>query len=351
MDKKDIKILIVNDKIDLRNIIRDYLRQDGYSNLTVSENGKSAFRKAKSEKIDMIVADYDIPELSGLDLLKAIRNDNLTSELPFILISSETQQKHVALAAEKKVDAYIVKPFSYQTLSDKVDYLLRKILKPSDSDIHYRDANRLAGSGLLEEALDKYRQAMEASQNAMAAIHYKVGRIHEQMQMIDTAESDYHEAIAMSDVFVEAHDALGEICLQKGDSADALGYFKRSSEISPLNASRQMNLGEARYSTGDFEGAEKAFKLALELDPTKTHLFNHLGISMRRQGKLGEALEYLIRAAEIASDDENLFYNISRVYMDLGDAEEAKKYLNKALGLNPHMEEARVLLDRIREKA
>ena len=75
MDKTKVKILVVNDKIELRSIIRDYLRDEGYRNLSVTENGLQALRKAASELPDLIVADMDLPGLSGLELLREIRQN------------------------------------------------------------------------------------------------------------------------------------------------------------------------------------------------------------------------------------------------------------------------------------
>ena len=165
------------------------------------------------------------------------------------------------------------------------------------------------------------------------------------------AETDYLEAVSLSDLFVDAYDALGLLNMKKDLNEEALEYLRRGTEISPLNALRQMHLGEALLETGHFEAAERAFKFALELDPTQTHAFNRIGISLRRQGKLEEALRYFLQAMEVTADDENLFYNVARVHQDQGDRAMAASYLEKALQLNPDFEKARDLLDRIRPGA
>ncbi|MFH1135405.1 MAG: tetratricopeptide repeat protein [Pseudomonadota bacterium] len=343
-DRSLPKILLVNDKLDLRNIIRDYLREEGYGNISVSENGLSALKKAAADPPDLIIADFDLPGLTGLDLLAKIRQDRLLAETPFILISPETEQKYVAKAAEHRVSAYVVKPFSHKTLLGKVDPLLERRMNPSAGDILFLEANRLAQAGNLEAALEKYLAAMDVTKKSMASLHFKIGQAHEMMSQEGQAEADYHEAIGLSDVFVDAYDALGAIQLRNQRPEDALRFFFRSSEISPLNADRQLALGEALLQTGHFSEAERAFKMVLDLDPNAVNVFNRLGISLRRQKKTEEALQYFLKALEKTGEDENLLYNISRVYFDKGDLALAKNYLKKALKLKPDFQEACDLL-------
>lgn len=348
MDRSAVKIMVVNDKMDIRAIIRDYLRIEGYTSLNISENGQAALKKAQTDPPDLIIADYDLPGLTGLELLKAVRHDKNLSETIFILISAETEQKYVAQAAEYKVSAYIVKPFSHQTLADKVNFLLDRKVNPSETAERYQEANRLALAGDLQGALEKYQQALRETQKSMAALYYKVGQVHEKMDKFTEAELDYQQAAQVSVQYVDAYDALGALSLREDRHDDALQYLKRSTGISPLNAKRQISLGEAMLNTGDFVGAEKAFKLALSLDSTQTHVLNRLGISLRRQGKLEEAEQFLLRAVEAAVDDEHLYYNLSRIYLDRGDKKAALINLDKALAVKPEFTEARTLMEQIR---
>jgi two-component system chemotaxis response regulator CheY len=350
MDKDNLRIMIVNDKHDLRAVLRDYLKNDGYVNLTISENGRSALRKALAEPPDLIIADYELPGLSGLDLLREVRREKSLHEIPFILLSPETKQKYVAQAAEFGVSALIVKPFTHQTLADKVNLLLEHRMNPSPSFVVYQEANNLVQAGDMEGALAKYQAAMEATRKSMAVIHYKIGQVHEQMNQEDQAETDYHEAVGMSRHFVDAFDALGAMNMRRNHAEQALTFFRHSTAVSPLNAKRQLNLGEALLETGDFQGAEQAFKTALSLDPTQTHAFNRLGISLRRQGKLQEAGEYFLRAVEVSEGDENLYFNLSRVYFDQGDTNQARSFLEKALSLKPDFKEAQELLAQMSSK-
>jgi CheY-like chemotaxis protein len=340
--------MVVNDKMELRSIITDYLRADGYSSLTFSENGVSALKRASADPPDMILADYDLPGLNGLELLKAVRQNPRLHDVLFVLISSETIQKYVAQAVEHKVNAYVVKPFTHQTLADKINHVLQQKINPAEGRRFYEDGNRLAENGDLSEALAKYQEALTATEKAMAAIHYKIGQVQERLDHEDQAETNYHEAVGLSKWYVDAYDALGSIKIRQEKYEEARDYLTTSSGISPLNAQRQAKLGEALMETGEFEAAEKAFKMALQLDPTKTHLFNRLGINLRRQGKFDEARQYFEQALDVSREDENLFYNLSRVVLDQGDETSAARYLAEALKIKPDFTEAHDLLETIR---
>ena len=350
MDKSTVKILIVNDKTELRNIIRDYLRAEGFVHFTVSENGASALRKAQADPPDLIVADYDLPELSGLQLLQAVRRDSALQDVPFILISTETEQKHVAWAAEQRVSAYVIKPFTHQILAEKVNRLLERRFDRNIMDFQVLEADRLVESGNLEHALDIYQEALKATERAMARLYLQMGRVQEKLDLESEAMASFHEALGFSDKYVDAYDALGQLHLRRERANEALEYLNRGVRISPLNADRQMALGEALLATGALEDAEKAYKTALHLDPQKTHAFNRLGIIFRRRKKPAEAGQYFLRALEATPEDENLLYNLSRAYLDQGDKKSAMAYLQKALEKNPDFTEAQGLMAQLETK-
>jgi two-component system chemotaxis response regulator CheY len=343
--------MVVNRHTELRGIIRDYLRVDGYTNVVYSENGRSALARIRSEPPNLVIADYDLSELDGLELLKAIRKDKALKDIPLIMTSTETEQHTVAQIAEARVNAYVIKPFSHQTLIAKVDQVLDRLLHPDQAEELGREAEQLIESGRWNEALEKYRQALDAAKHGLAAIHYKMGRAHEKLEQPEPAEQDYHEALDVYDNYVNAYDALGALKMTQGSVQDAANFLRRGSSISPHNADRQHQLGEALLETGDAEGAEKAFKAALNLDPTKTHLFNRLGITQRRQGKYQDAERYFLKAVEATGDDENLFYNLSRVYLDMNQPEQAAEYLRKALAINSEFTEAAKLLAKLQTPA
>ena len=116
-----MKVLVVDDFATMRRIVKNILTQLGYKNLSEADDGTTALEVLKSEKIDMIISDWNMPKMTGLDLLKTVRADANMADMPFIMVTAEAQQDNIILAVKAKVSQYIVKPFTADTLSEKID--------------------------------------------------------------------------------------------------------------------------------------------------------------------------------------------------------------------------------------
>lgn len=125
-DKK-IKILVVDDFATMRKVIRNLLKQIGYENVVEAENGQVALRLLKSQKIDFIVSDWNMPTMSGLELLKAVRADADLSKTPFLMITAEALKENVVEAVKAGVNNYIVKPFTAEVLEEKIKKIIELV--------------------------------------------------------------------------------------------------------------------------------------------------------------------------------------------------------------------------------
>ncbi|MCX5858091.1 MAG: response regulator [Deltaproteobacteria bacterium] len=124
---KHIKILVVDDFATMRKVIRNLLKQVGYENIVEAEDGVIALRTLKSQKIDLIVSDWNMPNMTGLELLKAVRADEDLKPTPFLMVTAEALQDNVIAAVKAGVSNYIVKPFTAETLNDKIMKIIEKI--------------------------------------------------------------------------------------------------------------------------------------------------------------------------------------------------------------------------------
>lgn len=120
MPDTNIKILIVDDFATMRRIVKNILVQLGYKNIIEADDGTSALTVLKNEKVDLIISDWNMPKMTGLDLLKAIRGNDATATLPFIMVTAEAQQDNIIQAVKAKVSQYIVKPFTAETMQEKL---------------------------------------------------------------------------------------------------------------------------------------------------------------------------------------------------------------------------------------
>lgn len=121
MANTNMKILVVDDFSTMRRIVRNILKQLGYSNIEEAEDGVMALQKLKSDRFDFVVSDWNMPNMTGLDLLKAVRADAATKDIKFLMVTAEALQEHVLAAVQAGVSNYIVKPFTAETLKEKID--------------------------------------------------------------------------------------------------------------------------------------------------------------------------------------------------------------------------------------
>lgn len=121
MADTNMKVLVVDDFATMRRIVKNILTQLGYKNIVEADDGTTALEVLKQEKIDMIISDWNMPKMTGLDLLKAVRADSSMADTPFIMVTAEAQQDNIILAVKAKVSQYIVKPFTAETLGEKID--------------------------------------------------------------------------------------------------------------------------------------------------------------------------------------------------------------------------------------
>jgi two-component system, chemotaxis family, chemotaxis protein CheY len=122
-----MKILVVDDFSTMRRIIKNLLRDLGFTNTTEADDGLTAMPILQAGGIDFLVTDWNMPGMQGIDLLKAVRADENLSGLPVLMVTAETKREQIIEAAQAGVNGYIVKPFTAATLKDKIDKIFERI--------------------------------------------------------------------------------------------------------------------------------------------------------------------------------------------------------------------------------
>ena len=118
---KSIKILIVDDYKTMLRIIRNVLRQIGLLNVDEANDGAEAFAMLKQGDYGLVISDWNMQPITGLDLLQQVRADDKLSKLPFIMVTAESKVENIIAAKQAGVSNYVVKPFSAETLRSKID--------------------------------------------------------------------------------------------------------------------------------------------------------------------------------------------------------------------------------------
>ncbi len=120
----NMPVLIVDDYKTMLKIIRNLLKQLGFSNVDEAMDGSAALQKIRSKNYGLIISDWNMEPMSGLQLLKEVRLDAKVKDVPFIMVTAESKSKYIIAAKDAGVSNYIVKPFTAATLKSKIDNVL-----------------------------------------------------------------------------------------------------------------------------------------------------------------------------------------------------------------------------------
>jgi len=124
---KSMKILVVDDFSTMRRIIKNLLRDLGFTNTTEADDGTTALPILQSGNFDFLITDWNMPGMQGIDLLKAVRNDPNLAKLPVLMVTAESKRDQIVEAAQAGVNGYIVKPFTAVTLKEKIEKIFERV--------------------------------------------------------------------------------------------------------------------------------------------------------------------------------------------------------------------------------
>ncbi|MDZ4349074.1 MAG: chemotaxis response regulator CheY [Xanthomonadaceae bacterium] len=124
---KNMKILIVDDFSTMRRIVKNLLNDLGFSNTAEADDGTTALAALKSTRFDFVVTDWNMPGMTGIDLLKSIRADPNLAKLPVLMVTAEAKREQILEAAQSGVNGYIIKPFNAPTLSEKLERIFGRL--------------------------------------------------------------------------------------------------------------------------------------------------------------------------------------------------------------------------------
>jgi two-component system chemotaxis response regulator CheY len=121
----NMKILVVDDMSTMRRIVKNIMKQLGYANVDEAENGKDALDKLKAESFGFVISDWNMPVMTGIELLRAIRSDDKLKALPVLMVTAEAQKENLVEAIQAGVSNYIVKPFTAEVLQEKMNKIFK----------------------------------------------------------------------------------------------------------------------------------------------------------------------------------------------------------------------------------
>jgi two-component system chemotaxis response regulator CheY len=122
----NMNVLVVDDFATMRRIIKNVLKQIGFANILEADDGTTALAVLKKNEVDLIISDWNMPKMTGLDLLKNVRGEESTKNIPFLMVTAEAQKDNVLEAVQAGVSNYVVKPFTADAIKEKLTQVFAK---------------------------------------------------------------------------------------------------------------------------------------------------------------------------------------------------------------------------------
>ena len=116
----NMKVLIVDDFATMRRILRNILKQIGFTDIAEADDGNTALKELQKGKFDLVLCDWNMPEMPGIELLKTLKADEQLKDIPFVMVTAEAQKENIIEAVKTGVSSYIVKPFTAETVNEKL---------------------------------------------------------------------------------------------------------------------------------------------------------------------------------------------------------------------------------------
>ena len=127
MADKNLKFLVVDDFSTMRRIVRNLLKELGFSNVDEAEDGVAALQKLRGSSFDFVVSDWNMPNMDGLTLLQNIRSDEALKNIPVLMVTAEAKKENIVAAAQAGASGYVVKPFTAATLDEKLNKIFQNM--------------------------------------------------------------------------------------------------------------------------------------------------------------------------------------------------------------------------------
>ncbi|MGA7594523.1 MAG: chemotaxis response regulator CheY [Gallionella sp.] len=129
MANEDTRFLVVDDFSTMRRIVRNLLKELGYLHVQEAEDGVEALAKLRADPFDFVVSDWNMPNMTGIELLKEIRSDEKLKHLPVLMVTAEAKKENIIMAAQAGASGYVVKPFTAVVLDEKLKKIFQTMQK------------------------------------------------------------------------------------------------------------------------------------------------------------------------------------------------------------------------------
>ncbi len=333
LNKNRVYFLIADADRVKRETIIAMLKSADYVHFDQAVDGASAFHILKRRPINFIIAAWDMPQMSGMTLLKVVSADEELFNIPFILVCSTINRDMVVEAGKFGVTSIMLEPLKAGVLDQKIASVLTSAPDSATTKIEdlFTKAKQMVAIGKLDAALAIYKEVLGVGEDA--DVYYNIGYIKAAQGKYDEAIIAFRKAVMINNFHGRAYKMMGQVYMKLNEQEEAEKCYEKAGKIF---LERNMD-----------DEAEEVFKEVLRINPQVVNIYNSLGIIYRRRHNYTEAINLYRRAIDVDPDDENILFNLGRAYLEAKNIEEAKKCFLRALEKNPAFTEAKKMLQAI----
>ncbi len=367
-------VLVVDDQSTMRELIRGMLRRNGYINLVTADNGKLAMEYICSRPFDIVMTDWNMPNMTGIELVKWLKGDARFFRIPVLMISDEMTADKVLYAVEEGADGFLVKPFSEVKLIEYMGEILERAASSGEIEEKIFEMRLLKLDGKYRETFEVGNEILKTRSNSRVAMMVCECLYHlEEFDKAIGMMMDTDEEVRTS----EHNNLLGKLYMAVGNQEQGLLFLEQAVEKNPLNLDRRIDLARAYFSAGRSGDAERIVERMLNMNltdmnlvniaqvyldwgdvakagscldktvdpiPETVHVFNNYAVALRKANRYEESVLVYRKCLAIVPDSDVIHYNIGLLYKRIGQLDEARRMVHKAVGLNPENTHARKLL-------
>lgn len=378
--ENDLHFLVVDDQAPMLTTIRGMLKAIGHKKVACAETGNKALAIIKRHPVDFIIADWYMPNMQGVELLRMIRQNPEYYDIPFIMITGEMSKEKIVYAAEEGVDSYLVKPISPDQVKTAVRDILGERSRPDSKQNKMKKLTRLRLRKEYDEALSLAHQMLEKDEDP--GVLLILSQCYFDKKDYENAEK-YIQEVLKTKKDSKSLQLLGNIYMAEGKYEEAIEYLKQSSELNPLNLGRRIqvgnaylklglgdeatevfgslsdseisdlnrvDIGSAYLSSGDVKKAGEYLEKTVDPIPETISVFNRYAMELRKIGAYEESISQYKKCLKIEPGHYAILYNLGRVYFEMKRYREAQEVLEGSLRSRPDYERVKKLLDYVKSK-
>lgn len=381
IDIKNMTIAIVDDAEKMCKMIRGMLKILEIGNtFYYGANGKQALEIVREHVVDLLIMDWNMPVMDGLEALGYIREDENLRDLPVVMVTGEASREMVAAAGESDINAYILKPMNAKSLGDKIRDVVDRVNNPAPMFVHLKAARVLKEAGDLNGATNELENARKADPTSSKPLR-ELGILYFEQGDLASAEEFLLNASEMNPYDVFAFNCLGELYLKKNNIDRAVRCFEQAMQVSPRNITRGINFGKAlvkkrilgkaakvfdkalalsdndaslQEEVADFcmendapEYAIQLFKAILLKESGRTDILMKLGVILERTNEHLEAAKYFLEAGKKESENMEFKFHLADCYLAVQQLFRAEQVLRNILEIDPENGRAREMIKKI----